>query len=201
MSDPAAALQKHFKRLTACRRCPRMHRPVVVGRPVVSRILLVGQAPGDKEPKFGRPFAWTAGKTLFKWFHEGLGWTEDETRDRIYFAAVCRCFPGKKPTGGDRVPDEDEIAECSHWLAAEIELLRPALVLPVGKLAITQFLPAAPLNDVIGKSFRIERAGHAADCIPLPHPSGASPWHRMEPGKTLLRRALALVARHAAVKG
>lgn len=194
------AVQRHLNRLSACTLCPRMRKPVVVGRPVASRILLVGQAPGDKEPRLGRPFAWTAGKTLFKWFHEGLGWTEDEVRDRVYFAAVCRCFPGKKETGGDRVPDEDEIANCSRWLAAEVELLRPQLLLPVGKLAITQFLPVASLNDIIGKKFRIDYRGHAMDCIPLPHPSGASPWHRMEPGKTLLRSALALVAQHAAVQ-
>ena len=178
-----------------------MHRPVVVGRPVASRVLLVGQAPGDKEPKLGRPFAWTAGKTLFKWFHAALGWSEDETRDRIYFAAVCRCFPGKKATGGDRVPADDEIANCSRWLAAEVALLRPALVLPVGKLAITQFLPAAPLQEIIGRTFALEYRGHPLDCIPLPHPSGASPWHRMEPGKTLLQQALRRVARHPAVRG
>lgn len=148
----------------------------------------------------GRPFAWTAGKTLFKWFNGALGWTEDEVRSRIYFAAVCRCFPGKRPEGGDRVPAPDEIANCSAWLAREFELLEPELVLPVGKLAISQFLPPAPLNDMIGQSFRITYRGHAADCIPLPHPSGASPWHRMEPGRTLLQRALARVAAHPAVK-
>lgn len=177
-----------------------MHRPAVVGRAVASRIILVGQAPGDKEPKLGRPFAWTAGKTLFKWFHETLGWSEDDTRDRFYFAAVCRCFPGKKEAGGDRVPDDGEIATCARWLEMEFDLLKPQLVLPVGKLAITQFLPPAPLNDMIGRSFRAEYCGHAVDVIPLPHPSGASPWHRMEPGRTLLHQALALVAAHPAVK-
>jgi uracil-DNA glycosylase len=200
MPPSVAAITKHLAQLSACTLCPRMHRPVVVGRPVAGRIILIGQAPGDKEPKLGRPFAWTAGKTLFKWFHESLGWTEDEVRDRLYFAAVCRCFPGKKETGGDRVPDEDEIATCSRWLAAEFALLQPQLVLPVGKLAITQFLPVAPLNDTIGQKFRINYRGHAVDCIPLPHPSGASPWHRMEPGKTLLRQALALVAQHPAIR-
>lgn len=200
MTAPVASVKAHLARLSACTLCPHMHPPVVVGRPVASRIVLVGQAPGNKEPKLGRPFAWTAGKTLFKWLNESLGWTEDEARDRLYFAAVCRCFPGKKDTGGDRVPDEDEIAHCSRWLAAEFALLRPALVLPVGKLAITQFLPPAPLNDIIGKKFRIDYRGHAVDCIPLPHPSGASPWHRMEPGKTLLRQALGLVAKHPAIK-
>jgi len=177
-----------------------MHRPVVVSRVVASRVVLVGQAPGDKEPRLGRPFAWTAGKTLFKWFNAALGWTEDEVRDRIYFAAVCRCFPGKRPEGGDRVPAPDEIANCSVWLEREFALLKPALVLPVGKLAISQFLGERPLIETIGKKFEIDYRGHAVDCIPLPHPSGASPWHRMEPGKTLLSRALALVARHEAVR-
>jgi len=196
----AAAIERHLAQLKACVRCDGMHRPVVVGRAVDSRVLLVGQAPGDKEPVMGRPFAWTAGKTLFKWFAEALGWTEDETRSRVYFAAVCRCFPGKRPEGGDRVPAPAEIAACSYWLKREFDLLRPKLVLPVGKLAIGQFLPVAPLNDMIGKPFAIDYQGHAADCIPLPHPSGASPWHRMEPGKTLLRKAMALIAQHPAIK-
>jgi len=195
-----SAVVSHLAALSACGRCPKMHKPVVVGRAVASRILLVGQAPGDKEPKLGRPFAWTAGRTLFKWFAEAPGWSEDEVRDRIYFAAVCRCFPGKRPEGGDRVPAPEEIANCSAWMEHEFKLLRPALVLPVGKLAIAQFMPPAPLNDVIGKQFAIIYRGHAVDCIPLPHPSGASPWHRMEPGRTLLRRALKLVAGHEAVK-
>lgn len=195
-----SAIEKHLAALRACDRCPGVHRPVVVGRPVASQVMLIGQAPGDKEPKLGRPFAWTAGKTLFKWFHEALGWTEDEARDRLYFAAVCRCFPGKRPEGGDRVPSPAEIAQCSTWLRREFDLLRPTLVLPVGKLAISQFLPPASLNDIIGQTFSITYHGHTADCIPLPHPSGASPWHRMEPGKTLLRAALARIAAHPAIK-
>lgn len=197
----ALAVEKHLAELRACVRCPGMHRPAVVGRPVISRVLLVGQAPGDKEPRLGRPFAWTAGKTLFKWFEGALGWTEDEVRSRIYFAAVCRCFPGKRLTGGDRVPAPDEIAKCSAWLEREFALLKPQLVLPVGKLAIGQFLGERPLLETIGRRFTITYRGHLADCIPLPHPSGASPWHRMEPGKTLLNRALALIAAHEAVRG
>jgi uracil-DNA glycosylase len=194
------AVQKHLAALRACERCAGMHRPAVVGRPVVSRILLVGQAPGDKEPKLGRPFAWTAGKTLFKWFDGALGWSEDEVRDRIYFAAVCRCFPGKRAEGGDRVPAPDEIASCSAWLEREFALLKPELVVPVGKLAIGQFLGDRPLIETIGRSFSITYRGYRADCIPLPHPSGASPWHRMEPGKTLLGRALGLIAKHPALR-
>jgi len=194
-------IEKHLAKVRACRRCPRMIPPPVVGRPAASRVLLVGQAPGDKEPKLGRPFAWTAGKTLFKWFNGALGWLEEDVRERFYFAAVCRCFPGKRPEGGDRVPAPDEIANCSRWLEREFELLRPDLVLPVGKLAIGQFMGDRPLIETIGKKFPITYRGYVADCIPLPHPSGASPWHRMEPGKTLLNEALALVAKHPAVRG
>lgn len=173
-----------------------MHAPVVSGRPVVSRVILVGQAPGDKEPKMGRPFAWTAGKTLFKWFLEETGVDEETFRSTVFMAAVCRCFPGKKESGGDRVPDPDEIENCSHWLNREIEILSPRLLIPVGKLAIQQFLPPMKLDECIGKKFTAHRKGKSFDVIPLPHPSGASPWHRMEPGKSLLKKALKLVANH-----
>ena len=200
MPATVAQVRRHLAALQRCRLCPRMHPPVVVGRPVAGRLLLIGQAPGDREPKLGRPFAWTAGRTLFGWFESALGWTEDETRDRVYFAAVCRCFPGKKPGGGDRVPDDTEIAHCARWLEREFALLQPELVLPVGKLAIGRLLGDRPLAAVVGRSFRVAAGGGTADVIPLPHPSGASPWHRIEPGRTLLRRALALVAAHPAVR-
>jgi uracil-DNA glycosylase len=113
-------------------------------------------------------------------------------------AAVCRCFPGRNAAGGDRVPDAQEIVNCSRWLAAEVALLEPELVIPIGKLAILQFLSFDKLTDVIGKQFRGHYGGRDFDIVPLPHPSGASPWHRIEPGKTLLNNALRLVARHPA---
>lgn len=177
-----------------------MFKPVVVGNPVFSSVLLVGQAPGVKEPVLGKPFAWTAGKTLFRWFDSALGWDEETVRHRIYFAAVCRCFPGKNPKGGDRVPDLREIQACSQWLQRECELLRPKLILPVGKLAISQFMDFTALADVVGQIWRLPVYGRKTDILPLPHPSGASTWHRMEPGKTLLADALSLLARHPALR-
>jgi uracil-DNA glycosylase len=177
-----------------------MHGPVVVGPPVLSKILLVGQAPGDKEPALGRPFAWTAGKQLFKWFAT-LGVNEPTFRERVYMAATCRCFPGKNPGGGDRVPSETEVAECRPWLEREIELLRPQLLIPIGRLAIAQFLPARPLVDQIGQKFTLERGPRTIDVIPLPHPSGASTWPRMQPGKALTEDALRLLGRHPAWRG
>lgn len=193
------AVESHLACVRSCVACPAMHRPAIVGRPTPSRILLVGQAPGDKEPKLGRPFAWTAGKTLFKWFESALGWSEDQVRNRVYFSAVCRCFPGKRPTGGDRVPAPDEIKRCAYWLGEEFALLRPALILPVGKLAIQQFLPTAALADVVGRVQGVTTPFGETELLPLPHPSGASTWHRTEPGKSLLARALVELTKHPAV--
>ncbi len=146
----------------------------------------------------GRPFAWTAGKTLFGWFERACGISESEFRAHVYMAAVCRCFPGKNNAGGDRVPDAGEIAQCERWLADEVDILRPRLVIPIGKLAIERFLPTDKLTGIIGKKFRVEYRGHRMDVVPLPHPSGASPWHRMEPGKTLLAGAMELIVSHPA---
>lgn len=174
-----------------------MQRPVVMGNPVPSKILLLGQAPGFKEIEVQKPFAWTAGKTMFGWF-ESIGIAEEAFRNLIYMAAVCRCFPGKNPKGGDRVPDAEEIDNCSGWLQTEVEILRPELVIPVGKLAISRWMAVDKLKDVVGKSFSLRVHGVPADVIPLPHPSGASTWHRMEPGKTLLGQALRLIQKHRA---
>jgi uracil-DNA glycosylase len=199
-SQTERLLIQHVKRLRTCGLCPQMHKPVVSGGAVVSKVMLVGQAPGDKEPVMGRPFAWTAGKTLFRWFHEAAEMSEETFRTSIYMAAVCRCFPGKKAAGGDRVPEPDEIANCSSWLKKEVEILRPELVIPVGKLAIEQFMPLQKLDAIIGHKFRVTYAGREFDLVPLPHPSGASPWHRMEPGKTLLKKAMKLIVGHPAFR-
>ena len=192
-------LRRHVTRLRGCSACPDMIGPVVTGEPVMSRVMLIGQAPGIKEGPLGKPFAWTAGKTMFQWF-EQIGIREDEFRQRVYMAAVCRCFPGKATKGGgDRVPSTDEIERCSKHLAAEAKILRPELVIPVGKLAIAQLFPdAEQLVDIVGTQQKAKLGGVEVDAIPLPHPSGASTWHRMEPGKTLLVRALAKIAQHDA---
>jgi len=192
-------LKRHVAELLRCRRCPRMKSTPVSGGAVVSDVMLIGQAPGPREPVLQRPFAHTAGKTLFRWFEEFCGMNEAAIRSTVYFAAVCRCFPGKSSGGTDRVPAPDEIRNCSSWMNDEIEILRPRLIIPVGRLAIMQFIDCAKLEKVIGRKFRVERAGHRCDVIPLPHPSGASPWHKISPGRELLQKALLKVARHSAI--
>jgi uracil-DNA glycosylase len=192
-------LQQHQQQLGGCRRCPGMHGPPVTASPVFSPIMLLGQAPGNREIELRRPFAWTAGKTLFNWF-DRIGLDEAAFRERIYMAAVCRCFPGKNPRGGDRVPSRDEISNCQGWWQQEITLLQPKLLIPVGKLAISQLMPVSKLDQIIGQSYRMTVQDKTLDVIPLPHPSGASTWHRTEPGITLLNKALQRIKLHPAWK-
>jgi len=189
-------IQQHQRLLKQCELCDDMSGPPVTGEAVVSPIMLIGQAPGFKEIEVHRPFAWTAGKTLFKWF-DSIGVEEKDFRHAVYMAAVCRCYPGKKDRGGDRVPDKEEIKNCSTWLHREIELLKPQLIIPVGKLAINQFIVFKKLTEVIGQRHQGELNGFRFDIIPLPHPSGVSTWHVTEPGKELLKQALETIKQHA----
>ncbi len=188
-------IESHVEALNACKLCPLMVGPVVSHHAMLSKVMLVGQAPGPKEGEFGKPFAWTAGKTLFRWF-ASIGVDEELFRKRAYMAAVCRCFPGKTKHGGDRVPSKKEVENCSQWINREFELLEPELVIPVGRLAIDQFIDYSKLTDVIGKVHRLEVKGKIRDFIPLPHPSGASTWFKKDPGKTLTEDALNLLKEH-----
>lgn len=190
-----AALVDHLAQLSACTLCPDMCKPVVTGGPVMSPIYLCGQAPGIHEGDFGKPFAWTAGKTLFRWLAQ-TGVTEEEFRSQVYMGAVCRCFPGKGKTGGDRVPSPLEIKNCSSWMKREFDILQPQLVLPVGKLAIELFFPGKMLTETVGQCITAEAFGRPAQFICLPHPSGASTWFKKDPGKTLLLQALDLLKLH-----
>jgi uracil-DNA glycosylase len=201
MTAPAkqVALNRHIAALRKCRRCQRMKSKPVSGGAVVSNVMIIGQAPGPREPSLRRPFAHTAGQTLFRWFEEFCGMNEAAVRSKFYFAAVCRCFPGKAPGGTDRVPAPDEIRNCAPWMNEEIQILKPRLIIPVGRLAISQFIECTKLEQVIGRGFRARGADHVFDLIPLPHPSGASPWHKISPGKQLLEKAMRKVARHPAI--
>jgi uracil-DNA glycosylase len=196
--DVLAALEEVHRDIAAFR--PRGFGPPVHGAAVDTRIFLLGQAPGPHEARLGRPFAWTAGRTLFRWLEEATGAGEATVRERVYIAAVVRCFPGKTGGGGDRVPSADECAMWRRFVEREVRILRPRLVIPVGRLAIQEVLGhTEPIAAVVGKTLRIHFHGVDADVIPLPHPSGASTWFKTEPGRTLLRRALRLLARHPEV--
>jgi uracil-DNA glycosylase len=187
-------LSQHVSALGTCTRCalgPGI-RPVV-SHAVNPRAMLVGQAPGKVETEGGRPFSGRAGRTLFRWLARA-GIDEVTARDTIYIAAMTRCYPGPHPSGrGDRVPTRQEQAQCADWLEAELRIIRPRLIIPVGRLAIENFLPPLALSELIGTRHVVDHAGGRSVVIPLPHPSGASSWVHQDDNKLLVDKALALI--------
>jgi uracil-DNA glycosylase len=185
-------LDAHRAALAACRQCG--HHDVRV-LPILSearrpRAMLVGQAPGKSELTDRRAFTGRAGRTLFRWL-ERAGLDEATFRREVYIAAITRCYPGPSPAGrGDRVPSPEEQARCAPWLDAELDLIRPALIIPVGRLAIGRFLGREPLDRVVGRVHASDVRGRSTSVIPLPHPSGASSWFNVPSNRALLDRAV-----------
>lgn len=189
------ALRAHVAALAACRRCGFADPAVVpvLSHARVPRAMLVGQAPGRVEVGESRPFAGRAGRTLFRWLAR-TGLDEAAARDRIYMAAITRCYPGPSASGrGDRVPSPREREMCGTWLDAELALIRPPLLIPVGRLAIDRFLGPRPLDELIGQRHEVRHVGGVSRVVPLPHPSGASTWVNARPHRALLDRALELL--------
>jgi uracil-DNA glycosylase len=194
-------LKQLHNRLQHCRKCPDMCGNAVYGPALKTKVMLIGQAPGVHEGVLGKPFAYTAGKTLFKWLKESLGADEEDLRELIYFTAVARCFPGKAAGGkGDRPPSKTEIEKCSPFLEAEMKIIKPEVILAVGKLAITEVLKELSpkdlrLDEVVGKVFVAEFHGRKVKVIPLPHPSGVSRWPHTITGKARLKLAFSEISK------
>jgi uracil-DNA glycosylase family 4 len=154
-----------------------------------ARLLLVGQAPGQIERESRRPFSGRAGKELDRWMARAGFADAAEFRRLTYIAALMRCFPGRNPRGsGDLRPPPRGVANCAHWLDAELEMLRPRVIIPVGQMAIARFLGPGRLEDRVGSSF-----GERPVIIPLPHPSGQSRWLNEAVNRERLENALALI--------
>ena len=156
----------------------------------VPHILLVGQAPGLRATNENRPFAGAAGDKLRAWFELGGIPREDFWR-KIHFSAVTKCYPGRLPGArGDRVPTPEEQLLCRPWLDAQLEILRPEIVLLVGLLAIQTFLGKVPsLQAVVGTA--VVRDG--VRYLPLPHPSGVSRWLNEPENVRAVERAMMIL--------
>jgi uracil-DNA glycosylase len=190
MSDPLAALHAQIRACRACR-YPHAPSPVVEGQPHAP-IFVVGQAPGKVEENSGRPWMGPAGKRLMKWMTDEVGFESPEAfRRQAYFAAVTRCYPGPSPRGhGDAKPTPHEIGNCSPFLARELALVKPAVVLLVGGMAIERFLGKVRLDEVIGRLIPQRYPDFDTVLVPLPHPSGASTWLNHPEHQALLKQGL-----------
>lgn len=179
--------------IDACRLCPEAGypvepQPIYRGRVDVP-ILLVGQAPGRVEKERGLPFIGPAGRRLMAWMARA-GFSEQEFREKCYFSAITKCFPGPAAKG-DRRPTPREIALCRPHLLGPLPLLDPKVMLLVGQMSIEAFLERRPLDEWVGRVE--ERAGRF--WIPLPHPSGASLWLNQPGHRALVEQALDALGR------
>jgi uracil-DNA glycosylase len=152
--------------------------------------MLVGQAPGPTERVSRRPFSGRAGKELDRWMVRAGFANAEEFRRLTYIAALMRCFPGRNATGtGDLRPQPAAVNNCAHWLDAELRILKPKVLIPVGQMAIVRFLGPGSLEARVGKRF-----GERPVVVPLPHPSGTSRWLNDPANRARLAVALELIA-------
>lgn len=190
--SPQTSLERLQRRNRRCRLCleaghPIQPPPVLAGH-AGQRAYLFGLAPGRVEAELERPWQGRAARTLRRW----LELEETTFFERFYCASVTRCFPGPSSSGrGDRRATVTEEQLCARWREAELELLRPGLVVTVGLVAAKQLLEIDHLTTAVGKSFLL---GDAV-AIPLPHPSGASGWLNDPTNRSRLGKALAHVRR------
>jgi len=189
-----AKLLDHQARCRACTRCvddgtlPEAN-PTFEGR-FGARMMLVGQAPGPAERETRRPFSGRAGRELTRWMLRAGFASEADFRTRVYICSIIRCFPGRTDDDrGDRRPPRQAVLNCAPWLDAELEMLRPGLVIAVGQLAIDRFLGPGRLEDRVGRRF-----GADPLVLPLPHPSGQSRWLNSPVNRERLEQALRLLS-------
>jgi uracil-DNA glycosylase family 4 len=191
------ALRRLQRKMANCRQCLEYGHPIAPGAVFSGRfgaqVMVIGQAPGVTEVKAQRPFNAGSGSRLFQWL-TGAGFDEADFRRSQYMTSVTKCFPGKaRNGGGDRAPSRAEQALCRPYLEAELALIDPRLVLPVGRLAINLFFnPPQPLEELIGKEKRLDGRW----IVPLPHPSGASRWHQIDANRLRIERAVSLIRAH-----
>jgi uracil-DNA glycosylase family 4 len=200
--------------ILACTRCVASGHipfasPMFQGAPG-QRLMLVGQAPGERELGPRKPFAGRSGAELARWMTRAGFDGDDHFRSLTYITSVTKCFPGKAPSGGgDRRPSRVEVEQCRPWLDGQLEVVRPALVMLVGGLAHESFplTRGRGLNDLVGAAFDAGGNDHAENLlegapvsgaepwvVPLPHPSGASRWLNSPANRDLLERALQVLS-------
>lgn len=128
--------------------------------PVTARIMAVGEAPGDKEDRTGVPFVGAAGALLTRLL-ESVGLN----RDDLYITNTIKSRPP-----GNRDPEPSEVAACAPFLDAQVALIRPDVILLLGRHALQRLLPGAPgITRCHGD--RILRGDRSY--VPLYHPAAA----------------------------
>lgn len=132
------------------------------GTPYAS-IVLIGEAPGAKEDKEGRPFIGSAGKFLDEMLE-----SIKMKREDVYITNIVKYRPPE-----NRDPTSQEIADCAEWLKEEIELIDPALIVFLGRHSMNHYFPNEKISATHGKVIVAEKFGKLRHFLPLYHPAAA----------------------------
>ncbi len=112
-----------------------------------AKILFIGEAPGKDEDKEGKPFVGRAGKLLTEIIS-----SIDLTRRDIYIANTIKCRPPN-----NRNPEEIEVKACSNFLEKQIEIIKPKVIILLGKIAANRVLGIdQPIGELRKKKFLIK---------------------------------------------
>jgi len=125
-----------------------------------AEIVFVGEAPGQREDEQGKPFVGPAGKLL----DELLG-SIDLKREDVYITNVVKFRP---PANRDPTPEEKEA--CLPFLQMEISIIKPKVIVPLGRHALTQFFTKLNITDTHGKP---QKVGDKLTIFPIYHPAAA----------------------------
>lgn len=139
--------------------CETCANPVPGEGSATARVVFVGEAPGAQEDRQGRPFVGSAGKLL-----DQLLASIDLDRGDVFITNVLKARPP-----GNRDPKADEVFHSWPWLKEQIELIRPRLVVPLGRHALECFLAGAKVSRDHGRP--VEQAGWTY--VPMYHPAAA----------------------------
>jgi uracil-DNA glycosylase len=131
-----------------------------------------------------------------------IGLSEASLRSHANITAVTKCYPGKAKGGtGDRKPSPAEVEACAPFLHEVLRILKPRVVVPIGALAVERLLGEKSMSATIGREYQKDLSGGETFIIPLPHPSGASPWAHMPGNPEKLKKALSLIQRRIRKEG
>lgn len=150
------------EQIRTCQRCrlAQTRLKAVPGEgPENAPIMLIGEGPGFHEDRQGRPFVGRSGELLEKL----LGSIGLSRRD-VFIANVVKCRP---PDNRDPLPDE--IEACQPYLERQIELIRPKLVITLGRISMGRYFPGQSITRIHGQ---IKRVGEIS-YVPMFHPAAA----------------------------
>jgi uracil-DNA glycosylase family 4 len=155
-------LTELYKEIIVCQKCVlsqgRTHAVPGEG-PEHAEIMFIGEGPGFHEDRQGRPFVGAAGNYLGELLEQiGL------KREQVYITNVVKCRPP-----GNRDPQPEEIEACRPYLDKQVELIRPRLIVTLGRYSMQRYFPGASISRIHGQPKRVGNVIY----YPMFHPAAA----------------------------